>query len=76
MLIVVSVLAAPIMIAMGLRLRRTSPVVTIVDTGEGTIFFQFKNQMFRDYFAHLNGEDFDSRALMNDEGKDQIASKT
>ena len=70
MLIVASVLAAPIMIALGLRLRHTSPVVTIVDTGEGTIVFQFKNQMFRDHFAQLNGEGLHSRAL------NQVSSQT
>lgn len=76
MLVVVSVLAAPVMIALGLRLLRTSPVVTIVDTGEGTIVFQFKNQMFRDYFADMNGEAIHSPALMNEERKNQVSSQT
>ena len=58
MLILVSVLAAPLVIVVSLHLHHTNPFVSIIHTGVGTILFAFANQMFRDYFARLNGEDF------------------
>ena len=30
----------------------------ILDTREGKLLFRFKSQMYRNYFAELNGEDF------------------
>ncbi len=57
-LLVVSVLSMPGVFALNVRLHRTSPDVSIVYTGEETIFFDFANQAYRDAFARLNGEDF------------------
>jgi hypothetical protein len=57
-LVVLLILAAPVWIGAGIRLQQTSPSVMILDTGEGKLLFRFKSQMYRNYFAELNGEDF------------------
>ena len=57
-LLVLLILAAPVWIGAGIRLQQTSPSVMIVDTHEGKLLFRFKSQMYRNYFAELNGEDF------------------
>jgi hypothetical protein len=56
--LVLLILAAPVWIGAGIRLQQTSPSVMIVDTQEGKLLFRFKSQMYRNYFAELNGEDF------------------
>jgi hypothetical protein len=57
-LVVLLIAAAPVWIGAGMRLQQTSPSVMILDTGEGKLLFRFKSQMYRNYFAELNGEDF------------------
>ena len=58
MIIVVLILFAPIAVAAGVRLQQTSPSVIILDTGEGKLLFRFRSQLYRNFFAELNGEDF------------------
>jgi hypothetical protein len=55
--IVSAVLAVPLVIAVGMTIYGSAPPVSIVDSGGSTIFFSFRNQQFRDSFAHANGED-------------------
>lgn len=33
-----------------------APIVSILDSGGETVFFRFRNQVFRNHFAELNGE--------------------
>lgn len=51
-------LFALLFVAAGVFLLKTSSSVVILDTGEGMLLFRFHSQLYRNFFAELNGEDF------------------
>jgi hypothetical protein len=55
--LILSVFAAPLLIATGIMIHQSTPGVSILEAGEKTIFFSFRNQNFRDIFGRLNGRE-------------------
>jgi|GEM_PF-7034554 len=45
-----------ILVGMVVRARAGSETVSILDTGASTVLFRFRNQVYRNHFAELNGE--------------------
>lgn len=38
------------------KARAGSTIVSVLETGQETVLFRFKNQVYRNHFAALNGE--------------------
>lgn len=55
-LLIAAFFIGSLLIASGMTLYSSTPPVAVIDTGEETIFFRFRNQAFRDSFATANGE--------------------